>query len=73
MTRPLLQSFLLRLWREEAGAPLRATLIPIIEPAAPRHFATLEALAAFLRAQAGQVPLGAEGKDAPDCTPSESR
>lgn len=45
------QSFLLRLWREQADAPLRATLIPVAQPQTPRHFATLEALHASLCAE----------------------
>ena len=53
MYRPPPQSFLLRLWREHAGAPLRATLVPVGQPDAPRHFATVAELCAFLRDQAG--------------------
>ena len=45
-------SYLLRLWREHQGAPLRVTLIAVAQPDAHQHFADLEALCAFLRAQA---------------------
>jgi hypothetical protein len=51
MARPPPKSFLLRLWREQEDAPLRATLIDVAQPAETRHFATLEALLAFLRTQ----------------------
>lgn len=55
MARSPPQSFLLRLWREQADAPLRATLITVAQPEEQRHFATLEALHAFLRAQEGMA------------------
>jgi len=65
-------SYLLRLWRDHTGAPWRATLIDGTQPEERRHFATLDALCAFLRAQAGEVP-GANGeRDTTYCTPSES-
>ena len=35
------QSFLLRLWREQADAPLRVTLISVAQPQEQRHFASL--------------------------------
>lgn len=54
MHRPQPQSFLLRLWREHAGGPLRATLVPVGQPDAPRHFATIGELSTFLREQAGE-------------------
>lgn len=66
------QSFLLRLWREQAGAPPRVTLIPVAQPQTPRHFATLEALHAFLRG-AAEDPAELITLDEPDCTPSELR
>jgi hypothetical protein len=72
MPRPPPQSFLLRLWREQTDAPLRATLITVGQPEQQRHFADLEALCAFLRAQANQEPLLNEAWDATYCTPSES-
>jgi hypothetical protein len=51
MSRPPPQSFLLRLWREQADLPLRATLISVEQPAETRHFVTLAELHAFLCAQ----------------------
>jgi hypothetical protein len=66
------QSFLLRLWREQAGAPPRVTLIPVAQPQAPRHFATLEALHAFLQAEAdGATEMLA--LDGSDCTACDAR
>ena len=56
MSRPPPQSYLLRLWREHAAAPLRATLIAVGQPDAHQHFADLDALCVFLRAQAGEEP-----------------
>jgi hypothetical protein len=59
---------LLRLWRERPEAPLRATLVPIGQPEAQRHFATLDALHAFLCTE----PEGAHALDechnTTDCT-----
>ena len=79
MPRPPPQSYLLRLWREHAGAPLRATLVPVAQPEAPHHFATLDALCAFLRAQVGEEPIVAGEEPIVNddvcttyCTPSES-
>jgi hypothetical protein len=69
MPRPAPRSFLLRLWREHARAPLRATLVPVGQPAAQRHFATLDALYAFLRAEF-DGRLETVDLDEPDCTPS---
>ena len=54
MTRPAPQAYLLRLWREHQGAPLRATLVPVARPEAQQHFADLGSLHAFLCAQSGQ-------------------
>jgi hypothetical protein len=71
VTRPPPRSFLLRLWREQAGAPLRATLVSIAEPAAQRHFATLDALCAFLRAQGDEDQHKAASQGTSDCTSSE--
>src|SRR5262249_10707490 len=52
MTKPMQHSSLLRLWRDHAGAPLRATLIAVECPDKPRHFASMDELFAFLIAQA---------------------
>lgn len=51
MAHPPTQSYLLRLWREHATAPLRASLTPVSQPDEQRHFADLDALLRFLRAQ----------------------
>lgn len=47
------QSYLLRLWREHPGAPLRCTVVPVHQPDERHHFATLDALYTFLREQTG--------------------
>jgi len=73
MTEPKTRSFLLRLWRDHAGAPWRATLIDGMQPEEQRHFATLDALCAFLSAQVGEEPGANDKRDAAYCTPSESR
>ena len=72
MSRPPPQAYLLRLWREHAGAPLRATLIPVARPEAQQHFADLDALCAFLRAQAGEEPNVHDDRNTAYCTPSET-
>ena len=72
MPHPPPQSYLLRLWREHAGAPLRATLVPVGKPEVQQHFADLEALCAFLRAQAGEGPVVNDAWDTTYCTPSET-
>ena len=45
------QSYLLRLWREHPGAPVRATLIAVGQPDERCHFDTLEDCFAYLREQ----------------------
>jgi hypothetical protein len=72
MPHPPPQSYLLRLWREHPGAPVRATLVPVARPEAQQHFADLVSLCAFLRAQAGQEPGGHDAWDTTYCTPSET-
>jgi hypothetical protein len=72
MTRPSPQSYLLRLWREHAGAPVRITLVPVARPEAHQHFADLDTLCAFLRAQAGEEPGVHDDWDTTYCTPSET-
>jgi hypothetical protein len=69
MPRPPPRSYLLRLWREQADAPLRATLIAVSRPAETRHFATLDALHAFLRAQSELT--AEEHRSSVNCTLSE--
>jgi len=73
MPRPPPQSYLLRLWREHAGAPVRATILSVGQPEAQQHFATLDALCAFLRAQVGEEPIVNDDVCTTYCTPSESR
>jgi hypothetical protein len=60
MTRSPPQAYLLRLWREHPGAPMRATLVPVAGPDEQQHFADLEVLYAFLRAQTSEEP-GVQG------------
>ena len=60
MSRVPPQAYLLRLWRAHPAAPLRATLIAVAQPNAPQHFASLDALFAFLRA--GRPWRGVNGK-----------
>ena len=76
MSRVPAQAYLLRLWRAHAAAPLRATVIAVAQPDAPQHFASLDALFAFLRAQTDPGAVSAEGeaRQAPEldhshCTP----
>ena len=72
MSRPLSQSYLLRLWRERPGAPVRATIIAVGQPEVQQHFADLDAACAFLRAQAEQETDPNETWDTIYCTPSET-
>lgn len=71
MPRPRTQTYLLRLWREHPGAPVRTTLVYVARPEEQRHFADLEALCAFLRAQAGATTDGSYDLGADHCTPPE--
>ena len=68
MPCPPPKSYLLRLWREQADAPLRATLIGVTQPAEQRHFATLDELCVFLLAQRGEVAPMIEHWERQDCT-----
>ena len=72
MPEPTHHSYLLRLWREHEGAPLCATLIAVGQPDAHQHFADLEALCAFLRAQAGEESGVHDDRDTTYYTPSET-
>jgi hypothetical protein len=72
MTRPPPHSYLLRLWREQADAPLRITLLAVGQPEAHWHFATLDALCAFLRVQVGQDASVSDEGNTTYCTRSES-
>jgi hypothetical protein len=70
MPRPASRSFLLRLWREHPDDLLHATLVPVGQSAAQRHFATLGALYAFLRAEF-DAHLETVDLDEPGWAPSE--
>ena len=72
MAEPNQRSFLLRLWRDHAGAPWRTTLIDVAHASEARHFADLDALCAFLRVQADEGPGGHDTWDTTYCTPSET-
>jgi hypothetical protein len=67
------QSYLLRLWREDESAPLRATLIAVAQPEAPpQHFASLATLYAFLRSQAGEMTGTTDERNTTHCTAAET-
>ena len=73
MTKPIQHSYLLRLWRDHAAAPMRATLIAVEWPDQPRHFAELDALFAFLSAQAHPLAPADDRPqwDGDHCTPDD--
>ena len=73
MTKPIQHSYLLRLWRDHAAAPMHATLIAVKCPDKPRHFANLDELFAFLSAYADQVTLADDRPewDSDHCTPDD--
>ena len=72
MPEPSHHSYLLRLWRERSETSWRVTLIPVARPDAHQHFADLDALYAFLCAQAGANPDLNDDRNTTYCTPSES-
>lgn len=65
MRRAVDQSYLLRIWADQPGDPLRATLAPVERPDIRLHFANLDELLAFLVAAAQRPPPAATG-DAAD-------
>jgi hypothetical protein len=71
MTKPMQRSYLLRLWRDHADAPMRATLIAVECPDKPRHFASMDELFAFLNRQAYSVTLADDRAEwnGDHCTP----
>jgi hypothetical protein len=73
MTKLRQRSYLLRLWRDHAGGPMRATLIAVEYPDKPRHFANLEELFAFLVAQAYPATPADDRPEWDDdhCTPDD--
>ena len=59
-------SYLLRIWRDHTGSPWHAMVVDVARPGAHQHFATLDALFAFLTAQTGSAPpTGYEQMNAP--------
>lgn len=62
MNRPPPQAYLLRLWREYQGAPLRVTLIPVGTPEAQQHFSSLEECFAFLHTQTSMPGETSDGE-----------
>jgi hypothetical protein len=73
MTKRIQRSYLLRLWRDHADTPTRATLIAAACPDKPQHFASMDKLFAFLSAQACPVTLADDRseRDADHCTPGD--
>ncbi|HJZ49174.1 MAG TPA: hypothetical protein VKE41_18480 [Roseiflexaceae bacterium] len=49
-------SYLLRIWRAHPRSPWHAMLVDVARPGEHQHFATLDALFAFLTAQTSQAP-----------------
>jgi hypothetical protein len=49
-------SYLLRIWRDHTRSPWHATVIDVTRPGEHQHFATPDALFAFLTAQTGPAP-----------------
>lgn len=62
------KSYLLRLWRDHAGAPWRATVMSVARPSEQQHFANVDALLAFLIAQTDSVtfPTQAQTRSPPE-------
>jgi hypothetical protein len=78
MRRHTDHSYLLRLWRDHAGAPLRATLTDVTRPEVRHQFADLDALLSYLLAQHSAGAEREEVKRTPDgdrdhCTPGDGR
>ena len=74
------QAYLLRIWRDRAETPLRATLTSVARPHVRRHFANLDELQSYLIAQTSQsrptepeevqhMPASAQDH----CTPEEAQ
>ena len=49
-------SYLLRIWRDHTRSPWHAMVVDVARPGAHQHFATLDALFAFLTTQTGAAP-----------------
>ena len=73
MTKPIQHSYLLRLWRDHADAPTRATLIAVECQNKPRHFASMDELFAFLSVQAYPITPAVDRPewDSDNCTPDD--
>jgi hypothetical protein len=56
MPEPTHASYLLRLWRGHASSAWRAMLVDVARPGEHQHFATLDALFAFLTTQTDSAP-----------------
>jgi hypothetical protein len=65
-------SYLLRIWREHTSSAWHAMVVDIARPGEQQHFATLDALFAFLTAQAGVEPGVSDAWDTTYCARSES-
>jgi len=59
-------SYLLRIWRAHTKSPWHAMLVAVARPGEHQHFATLDALFAFLTAQTGPEPPVPEQTSMPD-------
>lgn len=64
-------SYLLRLWRDHADTPMRATLVPVGHPDAHEHFDDLDALLAFLRQQTEEDSHANNNWNTKHCTSSK--
>lgn len=60
-------SYLLRLWRSHAGATWRAMVVDVARPDEHQHFATLDALFAFLTTQTSPEPALQQLSPAIEC------
>jgi len=65
------RSYLLRLWNDHAGTPVRGTLIAVECPRKPWHFASIDELFVFVSAQANpRTPTVDQPEwDIDHCTP----
>jgi hypothetical protein len=77
MSEQTYTSYLLRLWRDHTRSPWRATVIDVARPGEHQHFASLDALFAFLITQTGPAPPPAYeqvnasiGSEHDHCTPA---
>jgi hypothetical protein len=80
MRRHTEQAYLLRIWRDRAETPLRATLTSVAAPDHHRHFANLDELQRFLSTQTGpaQPSVSEKPRNMPasaydHCTPDQAQ